>query len=178
MPINTSTHIHIGRIMIRPAIVTDAPDIISIYNHFIRETTITFETVPLSVETMGKRISEISSHGFFLVYESHDGIIGYCYAHPWKERAAFRHTWETTVYISPNHQGKGIGTKLMKELIRHCQEKNCHSLVACITADNEPSCKLHQQLGFHKVSHFTEVGYKFGQWLDTVDYELTLPAKP
>lgn len=160
--------------MIRPATTIDAFDIVSIYNHYIQETTVTFETESIPVQAMQKRISAISSEGIFLVYESVDGIIGYSYAHPWKERKAFCHTWETSVYVSHKHQGAGIGRKLMEELISQCKRTGCHSLIACITANNEVSCKLHLQLGFQKVSHFIEVGYKFNQWLDTVDYELVL----
>ena len=101
-------------------------------------------------------------------------MIGYCYAHPWKEKAAYQTTLETTIYLSPEHTGKGIGRRMMEHLIADCREKGFHALVACITADNVGSCHLHEQLGFRKVSHFEQVGQKFHRWLDVVDYELLL----
>lgn len=168
---------HVMNPTIRPATVADATGIVSIYNHYIQETTVTFETSPLSVRAMEERIATMLSQGIFLVCESTDGIIGYSYAHPWKERAAFCHTWETSVYVSHTHQGAGIGRGLMTELIGLCKKSGCHSLIACITANNEASCELHRRLGFQQVSHFVEVGYKFNQWLDTVDYELILTPR-
>ena len=67
-----------------------------------------------------------------------------------------------------------IGTQLMHALIGECRGRGVHALVACITAGNEPSCRLHRRLGFRQVSEFHEVGFKHGQWLDVVDSELRL----
>ena len=99
---------------------------------------------------------------------------GYCYAHPWKERAAFANTFETTVYVAHGSGGRGIGTSLMQRLIEACRDKGCRVLVACITGCNEPSIALHKKLGFVQASHFHNVGYKFGRWLDVVDLEMQL----
>lgn len=106
-------------------------------------------------------------------------IAGYCYAHAWKERAAYRHTLETTVYLASEYQGKGIGKQLMQTLINECRHRGYHALIACITEGNEASNSLHQKLGFKQVSHFEKVGLKFDRWLDVFDYELILtPESP
>ncbi|MDE6403235.1 MAG: GNAT family N-acetyltransferase, partial [Muribaculaceae bacterium] len=68
----------------------------------------------------------------------------------------------------------GIGRELMKELIAECRRRGFHSLIACITAENTVSCAFHERLGFVRVSHFKEVGYKSGRKLDVVDYQLIL----
>ena len=110
----------------------------------------------------------------YLVYETDCIVVGYCYAHAWKERAAYRYTAETTVYLSPAYTGRGIGTLLMQKLIEECRNKNYRALIACITDDNIASKSLHIGLGFKQVSHFKKVGLKFDRWLDVVDYELLL----
>ena len=83
-------------------------------------------------------------------------------------------TAETTVYIAPQHTGKGIGQLLMKRLIEECRNRKLHALIACITAENTGSCIMHEKLGFKKVSAFHEVAFKAGQYLGVADYELIL----
>ena len=162
--------------MIRNVTPQDTAAITKIYNEYIAHTVISFETEPLSEAEMQQRIDRISTAFPYLVYEVDGEVSGYCYAHEWKERAAYRHTLETTVYLSPRHTGKGIGRALMQRLIAECRGRGCHALIACITANNEASKSLHAKLGFVQVSHFKSVGYKFGQWLDVVDYELLLTS--
>lgn len=161
--------------MIRKVSSQDIKAITGIYNEYILHDTATFETTPLQEATMRQRVQDIASTFPFWVYELDGEVVGYCYAHAWKERAAYRHTLETTVYLSSSHRGKGIGTCLMRKLIEACRLQGCHALIACITAENESSRKLHQKLGFEPVSHFRQVGFKFGRFLDIIDYELVLP---
>lgn len=160
--------------MIRDVKPQDATAITKIYNEYITNSIISFETEPLTEEDMLSRIVQISSKYPYLVYETDGIVVGYCYAHAWKERAAYRYTAETTVYLSPAYTGKGIGTLLMQKLIEECRNKNYRALIACITDDNIASKSLHIGLGFKQVSHFKKVGLKFDRWLDVVDYELLL----
>ena len=103
-------------------------------------------------------------------------MLGYCYAHGWKKKQAYRQTAETTVYVKKGHTGKGIGQALMQQLIDASQKAGLHVLIACITYPNESSVRLHEKLGFKQVSRFNEVGRKFGQWLDIYDFQLVLSA--
>lgn len=160
--------------MIRKVRASDARAIVEIYNEYILNTTISFEMEPLSEEQMRMRIEDISTHYPYLVWEEDGEIAGYCYAHPWKERTAYHNTLETTIYLDPKYFHKGIGTKLMNRLIEDCRKMGFRVLIACITANNEVSIKMHHRLGFKKVSHFEQVGEKFGQVLDVVDMQLTL----
>ena len=160
--------------MIREVCLKDAKDIAEIYNTYIEQTTITFETSPVNEEEMRKRIQDISAHYPYFVYEKNGEIIGYCYAHKWKEKKAYNHTAETTIYLKRNQCGKGIGKELMNTLIDACKEKGIHALIACITVPNEASVKLHESLGFQQVSRFYEVGYKFDRRLDVYDFERLL----
>ena len=160
--------------MIRAVRVDDAQAIVEIYNEYVLNTTISFETEALTVEQMQRRIEDIASHCPYIVWEEDGEIAGYCYAHPWKERVAYHLTLETTVYLSPKYFRKGIGTKLMERLIEECRNAGYKVLIACITADNVASIEMHRALGFKQVSFFEQVGEKFGNMLDVVDMQLGL----
>ena len=160
--------------MIRPVLVSDAQAIADIYSYFVMHTTVSFETEAPDAEEMEHRIRSISASCPYLVAEEDGKVVGYCYVHPWKERAAYSHTYETTIYLSPTVCHKGIGTQLMQRLIEECRTRGFHSLIACITAENRASILMHKKLGFHQVSDFKEVGRKFGRWLDVVDMEFIL----
>lgn len=160
--------------MIRPVQLTDATQIATIYNYYIEQTTITFETAPISTEEMKERILSICKDYPYFVIEEEGEIKGYCYAHRWKEKEAYQCTAETTVYVNPECLNEGYGEKLMRCLIEACRTQGLHTLIACITYPNAPSMLLHEKLGFQQVSHFHEVGYKLGKKLDVCDYELKL----
>ena len=160
--------------MIRYVTQRDIIRITEIYNDYIINTTISFEVKPLTEDEMRNRIESVLAHGPFLVWEEDGEIAGYCYAHPWKERAAYHNTLETTVYLAPQYFRRGIGSQLMRELINQCRVNNIKVLIACITANNEASIKMHEALGFKQVSYFSQVGEKFGQSLDVIDMQLTL----
>lgn len=160
--------------MIRRVKLQDAKAITTIYNEYVEHSVSTFDTEPLREEDMRSRIAEIAARFPYFVYEEDGRVTGYCYAHLWKERDAYKHTLETTVYMAPGYLGKGIGKMLMQRLIEECKREGCHALIACITEGNAASDSLHLGLGFKQVSHFEKVGLKFGRWLDVVDYELLL----
>lgn len=159
---------------IRPVRLDDAERIASIYNIYVSQTTITFETEPVSTEVMRGRIDAIASAFPYFVYEYSGEVLGYCYAHLWKDKEAYSKTLETTVYVAPEAGHKGIGTQLMNHLIEECRSRGFHALIACITDGNLPSLRLHHHLGFRQVSRFSEVGRKFDRWLDVIDLELIL----
>ena len=160
--------------MIRKVKPEDARDIAAIYNYYIEDSTITFETSPVSTEEMACRIADISEKYPYFVYEESGEVVGYCYASSWKKKAAYSKTVESTIYIAKDFQGKGIGCALMNKVINELREKSFHAVIACITIPNPISVKLHEELGFKQVSAFREVGYKFEKWLDVCDWELLL----
>ncbi len=160
--------------MIRPYTAGDAPAIADIYAHYVSETVISFETVPPTRGEMELRLREIAASFPCLVDEERGVVRGYAYAHLWKERAAYAHTWEATVYLHPAHRGQGVGSQLLGRLVEECRKRGCHALVACVTGGNEASEAMLRAFGFARVSLFPEVGQKLGRWLDVVDYELLL----
>ena len=161
---------------IRPVADGDAAAIAAIYAPYVEQTVISFETTAPDAEEMLRRIHSIRDCGMpYIVAIDDTGVAGYAYVHPWKERHAYRHTVEATVYLRQDARRCGIGLALMRELIGLCRaDGRIHAVIACITADNLASQALCRRFGFEKVSHFRQVGYKSGRWLDVVDYQLTL----
>ena len=160
--------------IIRPATDRDAAAISGIYNHAVENTTSTYQERP---ETVHEREVWLASHGPehpVLVAEEHGKVIGWASLSRFHPRSAYRFTVENSVYIHPEHHRRGIGRALMTQLIRMAGELGYRSIIAGISADQEPSLRLHASLGFEKVGHLHEVGYKFGLWLDVVTMQLRL----
>lgn len=161
-------------VAIRSVSPSDAEAIAAIYNNYVLNTAISFETEAVTAGEMRRRIEEISREYPYFVAESGGRVVGYCYAHEWKSRPAYCRTWETTVYIDEQARHLHLGRRLMDRLIDECRGRECRALIACITGDNVASIAFHRGLGFEQVSLFKEVGFKFGRYLDVVDYELLL----
>lgn len=160
--------------MIRRGTTADAPAIAEIYNHFVLETTVTFEIEPLTLPEMEQRLQHISTHFPFYVSEQDGAVNGFCYVHEWKSRPAYARTLEVTIYLVPEAQGCGTGHQLLSLVVDECRRAGYHALIACITAENVVSIAFHKKMGFKQVSHFEKVGYKFGRILDVDDLELLL----
>lgn len=153
----------------------DVPQITALYNRYILNGVETFETEPLAEELMRRRVMDISSRfPYYVAVDGEGRVAGFCYAHPWKERAAYARTFETTIYLSPGIKRQGVGTMLMELLIADCRSLGAKALIACITGCNDASLAFHSSLGFSRASLFRSVGYKHGRWLDVVDMELLL----
>ena len=161
--------------MIRPIRIEDAAAVAAIYNHYIEHSTATFDTEPLSDRQMLSRLEAIVGRrpGYESLSEAGE-FQGYAYAHPWKEKAAYRYTLETTIYLAPRFVGQGIGRGLLSHLVEGCRREGYRSLIACITQGNVASDTLHRKMGFRPVSRFVQVGTKFGRWIDVADYQLLL----
>lgn len=98
----------------------------------------------------------------------------YAYATPWRTRSGYRFSVETTVYVKDGCAGRGIGKGIYLQLVDQLRARGVHALMAGIAQPNEASVALHQQLGYEKVAHFREVGFKFGRWIDVGYWELVL----
>ncbi|MDQ3181238.1 MAG: N-acetyltransferase family protein [Acidobacteriota bacterium] len=156
---------------IRSVNLADAAQIVEIYNYYVRNTHHTFETEPLSAEEMQKRIGEIIIDYPYLVAEENGEIFGYAYATQFKLRQAYAFSAEVSIYVRNAAKQKGIGTELYMQLFDELAETDIHAIVAGISLPNEPSIKFHEKLGFSKVAHFREVGYKLGRWIDVGYWE-------
>lgn len=152
--------------MIRKVKPSDIPQILEIYNYYIENSTVTFEEELLDLETFSQRISEITQKYPYLVYEEKGQILGYAYAGIFRTRIAYRFSVETSVYVHKDHYKKGIARNLYADLLEALKSSDIKSAIGGITLPNEASVRLHESMGFEKVGHFKQVGYKFDQWLD------------
>jgi L-amino acid N-acyltransferase YncA len=160
---------------IRAATPHDAAAIAAIYNPYIADTTISFEEEPVSAEDMRGRIASVQEGGLpWLVLERDGEIAGYAYATKWRVRHAYRFSVETSVYLSPQHAGQGAGTALYTALLEILRTAGCHLAIGGIAQPNPASVALHEKMGYRKVAHFSEVGFKFGQWIDVGYWERRL----
>ena len=158
-------------VTIRTARAEDAADIQAIYAPFVQETSVSFETVPPSVETMAARISSnLARHGYF-VAQSDAGILGFAYASPYRPRPAYDRTAEVSVYLAPQAKGRGFAQALYRALFAHLAARGFHTAVAIVTLPNPQSAQLHERCGFAHVGSLQDVGRKFGQWHGTAIYQ-------
>ena len=160
--------------MIRPATTADAAAIAAIYNHYILHTIVTFEEEAVTAADMAGRISEITASHPWLVWAEDGKILGYAYAGKWKSRCAYRYAVESTVYLAKEATGRGLGTKLYTALISELRQAKLHCVIGGVALPNAGSVALHEKLGFTKVAHFKETGWKQNRWIDVGYWELIL----
>ena len=159
---------------IRNVTPDDAKAICDIYNHYVLNTIITFEDAPVSIEEMRDRITEITPSLPWLVSEEQGAIIGFAYANKWKIRSAYRFCVESTIYLTTHMKSRGIGSRLYESLIAELRSRPLHSVIGGIALPNPESIALHEKMGYEKVAHFKEVGWKFDQWIDVGYWQLVL----
>ena len=160
---------------IRPAEPGDASAIAAIYNHYIAETVITFEELPVPAAEIARRIEDVRAAALpWLVAEQAGRILGYAYATKWRDRSAYRFSAEVTVYLDPSDVGRGIGSKLYAELFPRLKARGVHAALGGIALPNEASIALHEKFGMRKVAHLQEVGFKFDRWIDVGYWQCTL----
>jgi L-amino acid N-acyltransferase YncA len=153
--------------LIRPATLDDAEAVARIYNHYIRDTIVTFEEDVVSIQEMAGRLGKVTAGSLpWVVVEESGSVLGYAYASTWHGRCAYRFSTEITVYLAPGAQGKGLGSKLYDTLFARLKDKGIHTVIGGIALPNPASVALHEKFGMTQVAHFKEVGFKFGQWID------------
>jgi L-amino acid N-acyltransferase YncA len=159
--------------MIRPATSDDAQAIAAIYNYYIDNTQVTFETEAVTAPEMSRRIGETAPLPW-LVAEGPSGVIGYAYASKWRTRHAYRFSVETTVYLRQDASGRGIGSRLYGVLLDDVRARGVHTAIGGIALPNQASVALHEKLGFVECARFNEVGFKFDRWVDVGYWQLLL----
>ena len=160
---------------IRAATPADAAAVAAVYNWYVANTAITFEVDPVSADEMARRIDSVLAAHEWLVLEGERGLIGYAYASRFRERAAYAHATESTIYLRHGAEGKGLGGPLYAELIRRTFARGYRQMVGAIALPNEPSVRLHERLGFVPAGRLTRIGYKLDRWIDVGNWQLERP---
>jgi len=165
---------------VREAAASDLPDIREIYNHYVANSTVTFDESPWSLAGLREKYAKVRELGYpFLVAVSpNEVILGFAYVYPWKDKAAYRFTVENSIYLGPASTGKGIGGELMRELLDRSRDAGVKEVIAVI-ADRgaEASIALHERHGFRQTGSMGRVGFKFGRWLGVVMMQKSLTKK-
>lgn len=156
----------------------DAPAIAAIYGSIVRDTAISFETEAPSADEIAARIAAISGARPWLVAEDGAAFLGYAYAAEFRSRAAYRWSIETTVYVAPAAQRRGVASALYAALFRLLDQLGYRRAYAGITLPNDPSLALHRALGFTDAGILQRAGFKFDRWHDVAFLERSLGTDP
>jgi L-amino acid N-acyltransferase YncA len=156
---------------IREATAEDLPNVREIYNHYVMNSTVTFDEKSITLAELRRKFAHVKKLGMpYLVAENPRGqLLGYAYVYPWKEKAAYRYTVENSIYLGPASTGKGLGKALLSRLIADSRDAGIKEIIAVIADKGaDASIQLHKNFGFKQIGHMGKVGYKFGRWLGTV----------
>ena len=162
---------------IRIAKPEDAAQIRNIYRHYCQETTISFEQNVPSESEIRNRIQSIGVQFPYLVLLEGDKVLGYAYATQHRERAAYRWSVESSVYVDSNFSGQAVGSKLYTTLFEILTRQRYVNVYAGITMPNDASVAIHRKFGFILIGTYKNVGYKHGLWHDVSWWHLEL-SKP
>jgi L-amino acid N-acyltransferase len=164
--------------LLAPCTRAHAPEILAIFNDAILHTTALYEYEPRTPEFMsawfeGKERANLPVLGAF----TPDGALaGFATYGVFRALPAYHHTVEHSVYVHPDHRGRGLARALLQELVATALARDVHVLVGVIDSANAASIALHRSLDFVHVGTLRQVGRKFGRWLDVDLYQLTLPS--
>lgn len=160
-----------ARLDITDASLDDVPAIAAIYEWHVLNGRGSFEEIPPTIEQIGERLHHVLEQGLPWLVARYSGIVvGYCYATVYRPRPAYRFTLEDSVYIDASMTGRGIGSELLNALISRCEQGPWRQMIAVIGdgEKNTGSCRLHKQFGFETVGNLRSVGFKLGDWRDTL----------
>ena len=170
---------------VRDATERDAQACAAIYAPYVTDTAVTFEYEPPSPAEMARRIVAAQrGHAWLVLEDDEAGTVGYAYAGPFKERAAYRWACEVSVYLAPGRRRTGGGRQLYEALFERLAGRGFRRLIAVMTLPNDASEGLHRAMGFQPVGTYRRIGWKHGAWRDVVWAQRTIasgddpPAEP
>lgn len=163
-------------IQLRDATVEDLPGIMDIYNDAVLNTTAIWNEIVVDLDNRKEWFKVRKDRGFPVIVAVVDGqVTGYASYGDWRAFDGYRHTREHSIYVHKDARGLGLGKQLMQALIDHARSNDVHVLIGAIESENLASIRLHEAMGFRIAGRFSEVGTKFGRWLDLTCMELKLP---
>jgi L-amino acid N-acyltransferase YncA len=151
--------------VIRPATPDDAPAIAEIWNRIIRDTVITFTTAEKDTDAIATAIAEGMPYH---VSEDAGRVLGFVTAFQFRGGPGYAHTFEHSIHLLPEAQGRGLGRALMAVIEADLKARGVHSLFAGVSGENEAGARFHAALGYAHVARLPQVGWKFGRWHDLV----------
>ena len=168
-------------LVVRDASETDLGAILTIYNHAIETTTAVFSYAPHTMAMRQEWFADKCAKGYpVLVADRNGAVVGFATYGPFRAWPAYRYSVEHSVYVAEGVRRQGIARRLMEHLLDRARAQDFHVVIGGIVSENTASLELHAGLGFEKVAHFKQVGYKFGRWLDLTFMQVVLdtPGEP
>jgi phosphinothricin acetyltransferase len=159
---------------IRRATLDDAHAICDIYNHYVLTSTCTYQYEPETLEQRQAWLAQRSEKHPALVATIDQLVVGWASLSPWKDREGYRFAVEFSVYIHHDYHRRGLGRALIAELIHLAREAGYHTMLGGACSSQTGSLALQEAMGFQRVAHLKEVGYKFDRWLDVIYLQLIL----
>ncbi|MFJ3304745.1 GNAT family N-acetyltransferase [Streptomyces sp. NPDC086549] len=167
-----------AEVQVRPGVENDLEALTNIYNHYVRESPITFDTAVFTPEERRPWLISHPEDGPYRLMVAVDAdsqeILGYATSSPYRPKPAYSTSVEATVYVAPHAGRRGVGTLLYKALFEALADEDLHRAYAGIAQPNEASTRLHERFGFRYVGTYREVGRKFGRYWDVAWYEKDL----
>jgi phosphinothricin acetyltransferase len=163
---------------LRLALPSHAAACLDIYRPFIETSHTTFETDVPSVEEFARRIESTLLERPWLVAEENGRVVGYAYASPIKDRAAYQWSVEVAVYVAEGWRGRGVGRNLYEALFRCLKGQGFVNAIGIVALPNAASIALHENLGFEKIAHLKGIGFKRGAWHDSGWWQKRLTDPP
>src|SRR5581483_5656913 len=153
-------------VRVRDAGAADLPRLTDIYNHYVRETAITFDIEEATLAGRRRWLEEHAGGGRhqLVVAELAGQVVGYAGTGPFRSKRAYETSVEMSIYLAPEATGRRIGTALYRELLPRLARVDVHRALAGITVPNPASVALHERFGFREVARFSENGRKFGRY--------------
>ena len=163
--------------VVRPASLEDLPALTDIYNHYVVNTTITFDLRPFAPEERRAWFDDHATtgrHRLIVAADNGGALLGYASTSRWRPKAAYDTTVEASVYCHPNAVGQGCGAGLYAALFDAIGSEDVHRIVAGVSLPNPASIKLHERFGFRPVGVFSAVGRKFDNYWDVAWFQRPL----
>lgn len=160
--------------LIRKAEQKDLPELLDLYNYEAVNSVANLDLNPRTIDEWQLWFDHHNVENHPLYAAEIDGsAVGYCSLSSYRDKEAFRSTVELSIYVSHDFRNRGIASKLMAFILDEARrDEHTHTVVSVITTTNEPSCKLHEKFGFENCGVIKEVGMKFGEYQDIVNYQL------
>jgi phosphinothricin acetyltransferase len=160
---------------IRDACEDDLPGLLAIYNEVVATSTAIFRDSPASLdERRAWWQDRVAANHPVLVAIDDRGVAGFASYGDFRAWPGYRYTVEHSVHIRYDRRGQGLGRALMTPLLACAKERGMHVMIAGVETENHGSLRFHERLGFERVAHLREVGFKFGQWRDLIFLQRTL----
>jgi L-amino acid N-acyltransferase len=152
------------------------PEILEIFNEAIINTTALYDYKPRTLDMIKQWYTQKVRGNYPVLgaFDEKDSLLGFATYGPFRDRPAYKYTVEHSVYVRSDCRRKGLGTILLREVIKNAEDQDYHMMIGGIDASNSESIRLHEKEGFVFCGLIRQAGYKFGRWLDLAFYQLIL----